>query len=66
MRNSCTTIKKQNMAGNIFSSFKQTESKLVKLLDISMVKNMENAEGKYNMNQNIIDFSKDGGRIWRF
>jgi hypothetical protein len=54
------------MAGNIFSSFKQTESKLVKLLDISMVKNMENAEGKYNMNQNIIDFSKDGGRIWRF
>lgn len=66
MRNSCTVIKKQNMAGNKYLSFLKEHGKFLDLLDISKVQDMKNASGTFNMNQNIIDFSKDGARIWRF
>jgi len=58
--------KKQNLSGNRFSSFLKQEDRLVKLLDESMIKNMFEARGRFDMNQNITGFTKDGSRIWTF
>jgi hypothetical protein len=58
--------KRQNMEGNRFSNFLKFENKLVKELDFSLIKDIEQARGRFDMNHMISSINEKGERVWTF